>query len=173
MSLYRLLVVFIALSCYVNVSAKASSLQVEVNCDLADANLSSQKAESLDLCQKACQSDAACAAFVFVSGWKRCFFKASSAKKRTIRFYSGHYLRAHDGKPAKVLKAAYDQDHSGKDLKREVVSTHEECVQKCAKLEACHAFTFIEGYDVCWLKAAGGQLLPKVFYCGISQAEAK
>lgn len=143
------------------------SFAVSSHCDLADANLSSRTSETVEDCQKACQAEANCPAFVYVSGWKRCFFKASAEKKKTIRFYSGDVIRDAADKHPRLGESGYDQDHSGKDLKREVLKTHQECSQQCLANQSCYAFTFIEGYDVCWLKAAGGRRLPKIFYCGI------
>jgi hypothetical protein len=65
------------------------------------------------------------------------------------------------------IKLNVDYDHSGKDIKRLVLDEAKACAKACREEKACAAFTFIDGYRVCWLKKTGGRLRPKVFHCGV------
>lgn len=150
----------------VNKLAAQVQWQLSKNCDLPAASLASLKKSTVDECQKTCEDHKNCAAFVFVSGWQRCFLKESAARQARIQLLSGELSseanRAFDKKDIKV-----DFDHTGKDLERIVLDKVEDCAKACLARSDCYAFTYIDGYRVCWLKAGGGKFQEKIFQCGV------
>ncbi|MFW7380895.1 MAG: PAN domain-containing protein [Oligoflexus sp.] len=146
--------------------------EIKENCDIPSESISSKKMLSVLDCQKFCETEAKCRSFVFVSGWQRCFLKNQFAKQASIRFISADLPAA---AKAEFSEASLhtDHDHSGKDLKRLVLEQAIECGRACQKQDDCNAFTFIDGYRVCWLKSAGGRLSKKIFYCGIPKSVGK
>jgi hypothetical protein len=138
----------------------AHAWEAKPNCDNPSPIVKDSKASGLEDCQEQCEQVAQCKAIVFVSGWKKCWLKGA-VKQASLRFISGElsagrYEQGH---------YQVDNDHTGKDLKREVLATPDECGKACESNTDCRAFTYLEGYKVCWLKKAGGRFLPKIFYC--------
>jgi hypothetical protein len=129
------------------------------DCDNPSANLRSLPTATPELCRDACQQEAKCQAFVFISGWKRCFLKGQTGRNVTVKMYSGF-------KEGAVGETKERSDNSGKDFKRVVVNHQDKCWQACQDQAECMGYTFIAGYDTCWLKKTKGKLYPKVFYCG-------
>lgn len=140
--------------------------QFQNNCDIPGSSLESLKKSSKIECQAACEGQEKCRAFVYVTGWQRCFLKEQGVKKATIRFVSGD-LSADKNRSFEASKMKMDHDHTGKDLGQVVLDQADACGLACQARSDCHAFTYIEGYRVCWLKAAGGRLIEKVFQCGV------
>lgn len=136
----------------------------KANCDSPSDSLKTLKTATQDECRKSCEAEKDCRGIVYVTGWKRCLLKAQLQKQAHVKFISGELNDQHVFE-ATALKP--DHDHSGKDLERKVFDRPEECGQACQGRADCQAFTYIEGYRVCWLKAKGGRLSEKVFHCGL------
>lgn len=146
--------------------AHSSSWEIKDNCDVATDSLKTIKSVSQDACQQACDGESSCQGFVYITGWKRCLLKSDMRKQAKLRFISGDMNEKH-GFDASQLKS--DFDHSGKDLERKVVEQPELCAKACSERSDCQAFTYLDGYRVCWLKAAGGHLNEKMFRCGVKK----
>lgn len=134
------------------------------NCDMPSASIKESKADSQEQCEARCDEEKGCQGAVYITGWKKCSLKADTKKRAKIRFSSADMNEKH------VYEAGsfkIDNDHGGKDLERHVLNSADECGKACEGRADCQAFTFIEGYRVCWLKKAGGKLKPKVFHCSI------
>ncbi len=146
---------------FVFLSSNALAWESKPNCDNPSPVVKDSKATSLEDCQAQCDGNAECKAVVFVSGWKKCWHK-KAAKQANLRFISGEMPADHS-----FAVGAYkvENDHTGKDLKREVLGSADECGKACEGNKDCQAFTYLEGYKVCWLKKAGGHFNPKIFYC--------
>jgi hypothetical protein len=86
----------------------------------------------------------------------------------SLRFISGELDTKRGFDPGNLR---VDSDHTGKDLERKVLDKPEMCAKACGDRQDCAAFTFLEGYRVCWLKAGGGRFLAKVFHCGTKKVE--
>jgi hypothetical protein len=161
------------LSLVIALNLGAASFSRESPCDLPGHDLGGKNglpaaAASAKACEARCAGLDGCEAFVFVSGWNRCFPKARPGKKALVRFYSGEI--AVDGKVRTVVAAGFDRDYSGKDLRRvEHVASGEECGALCVGEPACKAFAYIGGYSDCWLKKTRGEPREKVFSCGIKK----
>lgn len=134
------------------------------SCDIPTASIKDTKAETQEDCEELCHQEKGCGAAVFISGWNKCSLKADGTKRVKIRFISADMNEKHsyDAANNKV-----DNDHGGKDLERLVLNSADECGKACEGKAECKAFTYIEGYRVCWLKKAGGKLKPKIFNCSI------
>lgn len=145
----------------------AGTFARETHCDLPGNDLGGKgggpSAEvDPEACEKRCAGLAGCEAYVFISGWKRCFPKTKAGTKVPVRYFSGEMAgRAVDD-------AALDRDYSGKDLRRVVqVKSGEDCGKECSAEPQCKAFAYIGGYADCWLKKERGNPKPKVFSCGV------
>lgn len=145
-----------------SVSQAESPWQSKDNCDMPAPSIKELKTQSLQECQQSCEATQGCAAVVFASGWQRCFLKAEGTKRASMRFISGELNEQHHYQTGSYKT---DFDHKGKDLERLVLDKPDQCGQACERKSECQAFTFIEGYRVCWLKKRGGQLSAKVFSC--------
>ncbi len=153
---------FLALMTTQPSSAAAAGWQSKDNCDIPLPSIKEDKKTSLEECQKTCEGFSGCKGLVYVTGWQKCFLKASSEKRANIRFISGEL---NEGRVYEKGSFKVDHDHSGKDIERLVLADADECGQACAAKTECQSFTLIEGYRVCWLKKKGGRLNPKVFQC--------
>ena len=143
--------------------AEDTNWKLEDNCDVATDSLKTLKSVTQDQCQQGCAADKQCAGFVYITGWKRCLLKDQMKKTARLRFISGEL---DDKRNFDKSSLKFDFDHNGKDLERKVFDQPEMCAQACTQRADCHAFTFLEGYRVCWLKAGGGHLNEKIFRCG-------
>jgi hypothetical protein len=137
------------------------------HCDMPSSSIKELKTESQEKCEVSCDQEKGCQGAVYITGWKKCSLKAEVKKQAKIRFSSADMSSTHmyEAGSFKV-----DNDHTGKDLERHVLNTADECGKTCEARADCQAFTFIEGYRVCWLKKAGGKLKPKVFHCSIRKS---
>lgn len=146
----------------------AATFTQTVTCDLPGNDLGgkdgSSKEVSVEACEQRCASHSQCAAYVFISGWNRCFLKAKAGKSVPVRFYAGTM------KDGKIADAGFDRDYSGKDLRRvEHVASGEACGKTCEAEPQCRAFAYIGGYSDCWLKKDVGTRREKVFSCGVKK----
>ena len=146
--------------------AQSANWEIKDNCDVGSESLKTLKSVSQDDCQQSCAEEKQCAGFVYITGWKRCLLKDQMKKTAKLRFISGE-LDEKRNFAAGNLKL--DFDHSGKDLERKVLDQPEMCADACRQRADCHAFTFLDGYRVCWLKAGGGHLNAKMFRCGVKK----
>lgn len=144
------------------VISEAQTWETQANCDLPAASLKDTKAANAQECQKLCAETSGCNATLYITGWGKCSLKADAKKKALLRFHSGELDAQRDYQAGSALK---DNDHTGKDMQRLVLDNAEQCGVACAKKDGCGAFTYLEGYKVCWLKKAGGKYKPKVFSC--------
>ncbi len=120
---------------------------------------------SVEDCQKQCVEDKACQAFNFVSGWNRCFIKARLGKTFKVSLSSGTVLTSASGsRQVGEIKSHFDL--KARDLRKLETKTVDACAQNCLVSEDCFAFTFIDGYKICWLKEKQKAWIPKTFYCG-------
>ena len=151
----------------VGLSLNAAGFTRVSPCDLAGHDLGgagggATTEASAEPCETRCAARSGCEAFVYISGWRRCFLKGPGTKVVSVRFYAG-VIR--DGK---IADAGFDQDFSGKDLRRvEHVASGELCAKECEAEPGCKAFAYIGGYADCWLKKDVGNRREKVFSCGI------
>lgn len=135
----------------------AGDINDQSHCDLVGPNALVLKNLKKPLeCQLECEKNQSCQGYVFVSSWNRCFLKSSIKRLVKINLISGL-----PGQEAKV-----DHDHSGKDMRQESASNAAGCESLCSKDKTCGAYTFIKGYQTCWLKNKTGSFRAKVFYCG-------
>jgi hypothetical protein len=147
-------------------SSFALAGNVEDHCDLPQFDLSGQKAASAADCAKQCSQNSSCKAFVYISGWGRCQFKSKPSKHKKITFYAGGNQAA-SSNAREITAPAVDRDITSRDMKRvDGVKTAEDCHKVCVNEPKCQAFTFIAGYDVCWLKDKTKAAIEKIFYCG-------
>jgi len=124
---------------------------------LLKTSMSATSRVKQDLDRQACDSDASCRGFTFVSGWNRCFLKSKIARFAILRFVSA----AKGGSPQP------DFDNTRKDLRRVIhLKTPLACSRACGSEPKCTGWTYLDGYGDCWLKSGVGRLKPKVFYCG-------
>lgn len=147
-------------------AAQTPAWEIKNNCDVPSGSGQTLKSLSQEACQQACAGDAACKGFVHISGWKRCILRDDMKRQARLRFISGEKseqgaLESSGHRP--------DFDHSGKDLERKELDRVDQCAEACRDRKDCAAFTYLEGYRVCWLKAAGGRFHEKIFSCGIKK----
>lgn len=142
----------------------AQGWEIRDNCDEASEPIKILKMPTQEDCLKACESTSTCGGIVYTTGWKRCQLKTTIKQPAKLRFISGtlNDKRAFDPESLKP-----DHDHNGKDIERKVLDKAEDCGKACEERADCEAFTYLEGYRVCWLKAKGGKLSEKIFRCGI------
>jgi hypothetical protein len=142
------------------------SIESYEDCDIPAAGYRSLKATDESECARSCSQESKCQAFVFVSGWNRCFLKESSKMVQGIKMYGGDIDRS-DSREAVIKSFGALKDHRGKDLKNIAgVKSEESCQQFCVKENMCVGYVWISGYDSCWLKKTKGSALDKRFYCG-------
>lgn len=135
----------------------AQGFEEQDHCDLLGPNAAVLKnLSSHKDCQGECVKMKNCKGYVFISNWNRCFLKSEVKRLTKVSMISGL-----PGEKAKL-----DHDHSGKDMRQEAAANARACDALCRKESACGAYTFIEGYQTCWLKKNPGSFRPKVFYCG-------
>jgi len=151
-----------------SISVQASTWVTKPNCDMPATSLKELKTESQDKCQQVCDETEGCKGIVYITGWRKCSLKADGKKQATMRFISGELNDKHVYEPGSFKT---DNDHSGKDLERIVLDVPDQCGKACESRADCQAFTFIEGYRVCWLKKKGGKFSDKVFHCGFKKLE--
>jgi PAN domain len=132
-------------------------------CDMPGPSLTKTKAEGREACEKLCSERADCKAALFITGWKKCLLKADTKTAR-LQFISGELDAQRTYTPGSFK---LDNDHRGKDLERKVLGSADECGKACSENAGCGAFTYLEGYRVCWLKKPGGTFNPKVFTCSL------
>lgn len=142
----------------------AANWETKTNCDIPSASLRETKTATLEECQKLCDETTECKAVVHISGWKKCALKTQGKKTSQLKFISGELDESHV-----YTKDSFkeENDHTGKDLKREVLDDANACGDACAKNAECKAFTYLDGYRVCWLKKGGGKFNPKIFSCSV------
>lgn len=140
--------------------------EIKDQCDVPSYSLKTLKSVTQDECQQGCEGEKDCKGFVYVTGWKRCLLKGDMKKQAKLRFVSGELS---DKRTFDAASLKLDHDHSGKDLERQVINRAEDCGKACEANGDCQAFTYLDGYHVCWLKAKGGALTEKVFRCGIKK----
>ncbi|HYX31471.1 MAG TPA: PAN domain-containing protein [Oligoflexus sp.] len=164
----RILALFIMSALFITTlgQAEGTNWDFKENCDVPSESFQTLKSVSQEECQRTCDNEKNCKGFVYITGWKRCLLKDQMQKQARLRFISGE-LDEKRGFEASRLKL--DSDHSGKDLERKVLDQPEMCADACKGRADCQAFTFLEGYRVCWLKAAGGRLSEKIFHCGMKK----
>lgn len=132
----------------------------EADCDLPLAkNLKSLSLQTHEACRKHCQdSGSSCAAWVFVSGWNRCFLKAEPTKRKVKLIFEAGFRED--------ATISLRSDSSGKDLRRvSGVKDAKQCQKHCKAESQCGSFTYMNGYGDCWLKYPGGNLYGKQFHC--------
>lgn len=164
---FRIIILLVLAWLSTPLALQAEAWERVENCDMPSASIKESKAESQEKCEETCDQEKGCLGAVYITGWKKCSLKAETKKRAKIRFSSADMNEKH------VYEAGsfkIDNDHGGKDLERHVLNTADECGKACEGRADCQAFTFIEGYRVCWLKKAGGKLKPKVFHCSIKKA---
>ncbi len=161
---YRTLLCF--LLAFFSATAFASTWDVVENCDIPGPFLQEFKTSSREECQQRCVENQSCKSLVYVSGWNKCWLKAETKKHARLRFISGELDAKHEYQNG---SGRADHDHAGKDLQRLVLDQVDKCGQACAENKDCAAFTYLEGYRVCWLKKAGGKYLSKVFSCAFKK----
>jgi hypothetical protein len=139
---------------------------LQAHCDISGSG-TAQAAPDAATCRERCLSHAPCAAFVFVSGWNRCFLKEKAARiAALLRFYAGRI--AVDGQTRRVADAGYDRDDSGKDMRKlPHTASAAACAAACLGEAGCLAFAYLEGYGDCYLKATHGIVRDKIFSCGV------
>lgn len=147
----------------INLYAAPVSFETKEQCDMPGPSLKDTKAEGREACEKLCAEQAECKGALFITGWKKCSLKANTKTAR-LQFISGE-LDAQHG--YKVGSYKVDNDHRGKDLERKVLASADECGKACAENAGCGAFTYLDGYKVCWLKKPGGTFNPKIFSCSL------
>jgi hypothetical protein len=147
-----------------NISETETTWKTQKNCDIPGESLQSFSKISNEDCELKCKSHTNCQAYVYVSGWQKCFLKRQSKPRADLTFLSADVFKGGRGVGEPQIKI--DFDHNGKDLKRLELDQVEDCVKACQQENACQAITYLKGYRVCWLKHSGGQLRPKVFSCG-------
>jgi len=148
-------------------SADGAFFDVKENCDVPGESLQIINSLSQKECQRSCDNEKNCKGFVYITGWKRCLLKDQMNKQVKLQLISGELdeNRKFDGGRLK-----FDSDHTGKDLERKVLDQADLCAEACISRADCQAFTFLEGYRVCWLKAGGGQLKEKTFRCATKKS---
>ena len=135
------------------------------NCDYPVGTIESLKAKTAKACSERCVSTEACKAYTFISGWNKCFLKGKVGKRFSVKMKSGD--KSLPLTPQGRLAIHDDKDHSGKDIKQaKNINSSQACASRCQTDTACFAFTYIDGYQTCWLKSRPGKLRNKVFYCG-------
>ncbi|RZJ81286.1 MAG: hypothetical protein EOO20_25300, partial [Chryseobacterium sp.] len=148
-------------------TASAKTWSTTENCDMPSASLQEIKTATREECQTRCLENEKCEGVVYITGWKKCSLKSSVKKQAKLRFISADMDAQHA-----YQKGSYklDYDHSGKDLQRLVLDSADQCGEACAGRADCSAFTYLEGYRVCWLKKTGGRPGEKVFSCSVKSA---
>ena len=148
----------LAFLCFYSFIAFADAPVTKENCDIVGSEMSSLKAKSPAECAARCQATKGCGYATYISGWGRCFLKRESKREVAVRMVSGE--RGDTG-----FTVREQHDNSGKDFKRLALSGSDACQTACEQENACLGFTFIAGYDTCWLKKSKGKLYSKTFYC--------
>jgi hypothetical protein len=147
-------------------SESLRQMESHEDCDIPAAGFASSKAKDAADCSNQCIDNLKCQAFVFVSGWNRCFLKDSVRVVKGIQMFAGGVERV-VGKDPVVQAFGAMKDHRGKDLRNIPQTRSEEsCQQHCLTEKACVGYVWISGYDSCWLKKTKGAALDKRFYCG-------
>ena len=150
-------------------AAATTPMMMQQHCQAQGSDLRAQKTKDGSACLTLCQETPDCGGFYHVSGWGQCFLKKAKVRTSSLRIFSGA-VREDQGQ-RRVVDAAYDQDYSGKDLRRVVkVPSGVACGQECVRKAQCHAFAYFEGLQDCWLKRAEGRPYGKVFTCGSREA---
>ena len=135
----------------------AGEIKDQTHCDLVGTNvLVLKNLTNYSECNLECAKNKKCQGYVFISHWNRCFLKSSIKRQVQLNMISG----------LPGLAPKLDHDHSGKDLRQVTTKDAVGCDSQCSKDAACGAYTFIKGYQTCWLKKKSGSFRPKVFYCG-------
>jgi hypothetical protein len=139
----------------------------EGSCDIPGSTLASEAKGDAEACRAACKAEEKCRAFVFVTGWNRCFLKAKADRQVPLRMHAGQLI----DESARIMgPIAADHDESGKDLRRvSGVKSAPACAALCVEEPACKAFAFLDGYGDCWLKGNKGRLRPKTFTCAVME----
>lgn len=134
----------------------------DIHCDIPGEAFASKSAASAQACEDACQGNAECTRWVYVSGWGRCSLKKVGNVSRRLRIWAAQ--------AGSVV--VQDHDHSGKDFKKiSQISSAEACLKQCTDATGCQGMAYLDGYKDCYLKNTAGKLVPKTFFCGIRQAE--
>lgn len=137
-------------------------------CDIPGSPRESKAMANEAQCQTACKDAAWCKAWVYVTGWGRCFLKERAPKPVSLRFYAGHIeTKSVNTVDTRTVDAAYDVDYSGKDMRKlPGMTTAPACGEACIAEPRCVAFAYLEGYRDCYLKETKGTRKEKVFHCG-------
>lgn len=135
-------------------------------CDIPGSPIKSIATTDAANCAKLCQDLPACKAYVFVSGWGRCFLKDQAKKPIPLRMHAAQIEG--EGGARKVGAIREDHDESGKDLRRvSGIKTAQACAEQCLAEQQCMGMAFLDGYSDCWLKKTRGKLRPKTFTCAV------
>jgi hypothetical protein len=137
---------------------------VSSDCDANGKTLKEYPSPAGEACAKDCDAMPECGGFTFVSHWNHCALKKNVTRTNPVKMTSGEFVTK-DGKRTLASESA-NADHKGKDWRKFVLKTASECRDQCQNHVACIGFTFIGGYDICWLKNTAGKIVPKTFYCG-------
>jgi hypothetical protein len=151
---YGCLSLLLALCC---LTAKAAE-GIKEDCDVVGKDISSEKADSAAQCREKCLAKPGCLAAGYISGWGRCFLRAEQKRTVAVRMVSGERTEA-------GFTVREQHDYSGKDFKKLALKSAVVCEEACKAEPVCQGFTFIGGYDTCWIKKTKGKLYPKIFYC--------
>jgi hypothetical protein len=147
-------------------AATQNSIAVIANCDLPLPTFEKLTASSAEQCAGFCQKNDRCKSFVFISGWKQCQLKNKKTRPRKVQMNSAY--QGSDQLKQTLDDIRMDHDIKGADLKRVAPSkTLEQCIKACSEHTKCVAVTYVDGYDVCWLKKNFKKWQPKIFSCGI------
>jgi hypothetical protein len=139
----------------------AATWEFKDNCDVPNDSLKVLEKVSREDCQAACEEQSECKGILYITGWQRCTLKTRMDRTARLKFISGEM----DDKRAYSLHEGFD--HSGKDRERQVLDSADACGKACGASPDCAAFTYLDGYRVCWLKNKGGRLRAKNFLCGV------
>jgi hypothetical protein len=150
----------------------AGSMAVIANCDLPLPTFKKLKAGSAEQCADFCKNNEQCNSFVFISGWRQCQLKNKKTRPRKIQMNSAY--QGSDQLKQTLDDVRMNHDIKGADLKRVApVKTLEQCMKACSEHSKCVAITYVDGYDVCWLKENFKSWQPKIFSCGIKEEQRK
>ena len=130
---------------------------MEKNCDLLGSHVFKKTVDSPKRCKKMCVDRGDCKGSVFISGWNKCFLKGDIKRKTKVTMISG----------IKGQPTMRDMDFTGKDDKQISVKKVKKCKESCLSRPQCTGFTFIDGYQTCWLKKTPGKLISKIFFCWV------
>ena len=138
---------------------------IEEDCHFSGSAEKNFKSPDATACQKSCLTFPDCRQFNFISGWNRCFIFTENTKKTKVVIHAAKVTHEKLEKSATIKRRF---DNSGKDIDKKPlrVKEPEACAKECQSRKDCKGFSFIEGYDSCWLKNSHGDMRSKVFYCG-------